>query len=239
MEMIRRDWVGFSVSLLSIAVVLGFFSAIFFEILSQGAHVVSFDFIFGAPDETGVSGGIFPVLVSTGLILCVCFAVVIPFGTITAYFLHEIFSSARGLGRLLSMALDLLSGMPSIVFGLFGMFFFGEVLGFGYSILNGGLTLALMVLPYFTRCVEDGMNLVPREYRMGAKALALSRMSAFRHVIFPSTLPSLVLGFVLGVSRALAETAALLFTSGYVLRPPESLFDSGKLVHSVHFRQKW
>jgi phosphate transport system permease protein len=207
------------------------FLLIMLEVFQQGFDVLSWNFLVTMPEDAGRSGGIWPVLLSTLLILLVCFSVVIPIGSLSAFVLnewpHPVFKS------FMDIALDLLAGMPSIVFGLFGLFFFGDVLGFGFSILSGGLTLALMVLPFYTRCVQDGYRYIPQTYYEAAKALSLPRWRVFLNVTFPCLVPSIVLGVILGVSRALAETAALLFTSGYVTRVPESLLDSGRAL-SVH-----
>ena len=123
--------------------------------------------------------------------------------------------------------------MPSIVFGLFGNVFFCQTLGLGFSILSGGLTLACMVLPIFIRSTEEGFRAVPNDYRLGAAALGLSRTATLFQLLLPAAVPGLIVGLVLGVGRALAETAALIFTSGYVDRIPESLLDSGRSL-SIH-----
>jgi phosphate transport system permease protein len=129
--------------------------------------------------------------------------------------------------------LDILAGVPSIVFGLFGNVFFCKVLGLGFSILSGGLTLACMVLPILIRSTEEGFRAVPNEYRLGAAALGFSRTTTLFKLLLPAAVPGLVVGLVLGIGRAIAETAALLFTSGYVDRMPESLLDSGRSL-SIH-----
>jgi len=126
-----------------------------------------------------------------------------------------------------------LSGVPSIVFGLFGNAFFCVALGLGFSIVSGGLTLACMVLPLVIRATEQGFRAVPDDIRRGAAALGFSRASTFTKLLLPAALPGLGVGLSLGISRALAETAALLFTSGYVDRMPASVFDSGRAL-SIH-----
>jgi phosphate transport system permease protein len=130
-------------------------------------------------------------------------------------------------------SLDVLAGVPSIVFGLFGNAFFAITLGFGYSILSGGLTLACMVLPILIRTSEQAIRAVPAEYRYAAAALGMKRATILFRVVLPVATPALAAGVVLSIGRALAETAALIFTSGYVARSPESLFDSGRSL-SVH-----
>lgn len=139
-------------------------------------------------------------------------------------------STAAPLTRL---SLDVLAGVPSIVFGLFGYAFFGVVLGLGYSIASGGLTLACMILPILIRTVEAGLGARGDDWRRAGAALGVSRATLLWHVLLPITAPAIAAGLMLGIGRATAETAALLFTSGYVDRMPSSLGDSGRAL-SVH-----
>lgn len=203
------------------------------DILWHGIGQLSWEFLTTAPKNAGREGGIAPILVSTLLILGVCMVVAIPIGVGTAVLLAEFSDSESRFGRLVRRSLDILAGVPSIVFGLFGNAFFAKVLGLGFSILSGGLTLACMVLPILIRSTEAGFRAVPDDYRLGAAALGLSRTSTIWNILLPAAIPGLVVGFVLGIGRALAETAALIFTSGYVDRMPESLFDSGRAL-SIH-----
>jgi len=203
------------------------------DILWHGIGQLSWEFLTTAPKNAGREGGIAPILVSTLLILGVCMVVAIPIGVGTAILLAEFSDSESRFGRLVRRSLDILAGVPSIVFGLFGNAFFAKLLGLGFSILSGGLTLACMVLPILIRSTEAGFRTVPREYRLGAAALGLSRTSTIWNILLPAATPGLVVGFVLGIGRAIAETAALIFTSGYVDRMPESLLDSGRAL-SIH-----
>lgn len=195
-------------------------------------EVVRPGYLTGTVDDAGRAGGIAPILASTALIVGVCMAVSLPLGLGAAVFLSEVASRSR-FGGTVRRSLDLLAGVPSIVFGLFGSAFFGQVLGMGFSILSGGLTLSLMVLPILIRTTEAGLRSVPDETRLAAAALSLSRTTTLFRVLLPRATPALAAGLVLGVGRALAETAALLFTSGYVARMPGSLLDSGRTL-SVH-----
>lgn len=203
------------------------------DIVIHGIGRISFSFIWDNPLNAGRDGRIFPMLVSTTMILCVCLLVAAPIGLGTAAFLHECSDESGRMGTLIRRSLDILAGVPSIVFGLFGYAFFAKALGMGFSILSGGLTLSCMVLPLFIRSVEEGLRSVPRENRQTASALGLSRWSTFANVILPSAAPGITVGLILSVGRALAETAALIFTSGYVDRFPGSLFDSGRSL-SIH-----
>jgi phosphate transport system permease protein len=209
------------------------FAAILGELLRHGWTAVSWRFLVEAPRDAGRAGGIGPILVSTLGLLGVTLAASIPIATATAILLAEF---ARGSGRpatAIRMSLDTLAAVPSIVFGLFGNACFSLFLGFGFSILSGGLTLACMVLPLLIRSIEQALRTVPDDYRTAAAALGIPTGAALRTILLPAAAPGIVVGLVLAVGRALAETAALLFTSGYVDRLPASVFDSGRAL-SVH-----
>ncbi len=215
------------------AAVTAVFVCIVGDLVWHGIGQVSWSFIVDLPRDAGRAGGIGPMIVSTGLILTVCLAVSVPVGLGTAVLLAEFSSDHRLFGVLVRRSLDVLAGVPSIVFGLFGSAFFCVYLRMGYSILAGGLTLACMVLPILIRSVEAGIRSVPEEYRLGAAALGLTRGRAVWHLLLPAASPGVIVGLVLGIGRAIAETAALIFTSGYVTRMPESLLDSGRSL-SIH-----
>jgi phosphate transport system permease protein len=213
--------------------VTGTFAWLLADLVWHGIGRISWTFLTTAPRNAGRDGGLGPILVSTGLILGVCLAVSLPLGVGTAALLAE-FTPVEGLfGRLVRRSLDVLAGVPSIVFGLFGNALFCQVLHMGFSILSGGLTLACMVLPILIRATEEGFRAVPSEYRLGAAALGVSRTSTLFRLLLPAAVPGLVVGLVLGLARAIAETAALIFTSGYVDRMPTSLLDSGRSL-SIH-----
>ncbi|MBD2361011.1 phosphate ABC transporter permease PstA [Anabaena minutissima FACHB-250] len=210
-----------------------FFCWILGDILWHGVGQLDWEFLTTAPRNAGREGGIAPILISTCLILGVCIAVSLPLGVGTAVLLAEFTTTESLFGRLVRRSLDVLAGVPSIVFGLFGNAFFSIKLGLGFSILSGGLTLACMVLPILIRSTEAGLRAVPADYRLGAAALGLSRTTTLGKLLLPAATPGFVVGLVLGIGRAIAETAALIFTSGYVDRMPESLLDSGRSL-SIH-----
>lgn len=213
--------------------VTGVFLWLLGDIFRHGIGQISWSFLTEAPRNAGRAGGIGPIIVSTGLILLVCMAVALPIGVGAAVLLAEFTSAENLFGRLVRRSLDVLAGVPSIVFGLFGNALFCVYLGMGFSILSGGLTLACMVLPILIRSTEEGFRSVPDEYRHAAAALGMSRTTSLIHLLLPAAAPGLVVGLVLGIGRAIAETAALIFTSGYVDRMPTSLLDSGRSL-SIH-----
>ncbi|MBE9070647.1 phosphate ABC transporter permease PstA [Leptolyngbya cf. ectocarpi LEGE 11479] len=203
------------------------------DILWHGLGQLSWMFLTAAPEDVGRAGGIGPIVISTLLLLGVCLSVSLPLGLSTAILLAEFIEPNHWFGRLVRRSLDMLAGVPSIVFGLFGNAFFSVLLGMGFSILSGGLTLACMILPILIRSIEDGLCAVPNEYRLGAASLGISRTSILMQLLLPAAMPSLVAGLILGIGRAIAETAALIYTSGYVDRMPVSLLSSGRAL-SLH-----
>ncbi|GJL67257.1 MAG: phosphate transport system permease protein PstA [Nitrospirales bacterium] len=215
----------------------GFIGCVFLwligDLIWQGTAHLSWEFLSQPPADAGRSGGINSILVSTGLILFVCMTVALPIGLGTAIFLAEWTSETHPLAQYTGRSLDVLASVPSIVFGLFGNAVFCQLLGMGFSILSGGLTLACMVLPILVRTTEQGFRALPQEYRVSAAALGLTKRATLFHLLLPAAIPALIVGFVLGLGRAIAETAALIFTSGYVSRMPESLLDSGRTL-SIH-----
>ena len=204
-----------------------------YSVVAAGVMQVDWAFLTEEPTDSGRSGGIAPIILSTVLIIAVCLLATVPLGVGTAIFLADYDTGRSKLAGAIRTALDVLGGVPSIVFGLFGNAFFCLALGMGYSILSGGLTLACMVLPIFVRVAESAIRNVADGHSRAAMALALSKWTTTFRIILPRALPGLLAALTLGLARALAETAALIFTSGYVTRYPESLNDSGRSL-SVH-----
>jgi len=217
----------------SALLVTGVFVGLLSSLIWNGAGKISWAFLTEGPRNAGRAGGIAPMIVSTLLILSVCMAVALPIGLGSAVLLSEFSPPGSLFGRAVRRSLDVLAGVPSIVFGLFGNAFFCVYLKMGFSILSGGLTLACMVLPILIRSTEEGFRSVPREYRTSAAALGMSRTATLWHLLLPAAVPGLMVGIILGIGRAVAETAVLIFTSGYVDRMPESLMDSGRSL-SIH-----
>lgn len=203
------------------------------DVLLRGAGALSWEFLWQAPQHAGRGGGIGPILVSTLMIVSIAILTASMIGLPAAIWLSEYARLSPRVGGIVRASLDMLAGTPSIVFGLFGNALFCVALGMGFSILSGGLTLAAMALPLLVRATEEGLRAVPDDYRYAAAALGVSRWNISIRVLLPAAIPGLVAGLVLGIGRALAETAALIFTSGYVDRMPESVLDSGRAM-SLH-----
>lgn len=226
----RGDAVFSGAMALAAAALMAALAWVLWDVVQQGLPQWSWSYFIDEPASAGRRGGIGPILVATLAILAVAMSVALPLGLATAVWLAE-FSTLRG--RPVRLALDALAGVPSIVFGLFGSAFFGVFLGLGYSILAGGLTLACMMLPLLVSTTEAGLSALPADWRSGAAALGMSRSSLVLQVLLPAAAPAVIAGTVLAIGRATAETAVLIFTSGYVDRMPASLLDSGRSL-AVH-----
>lgn len=210
--------------------VSGIFLWILLDLIRGGSALLSWDFLISMPRDTGRAGGIGSILVSTLLVLSIALLVALPIGWAAAVLLAEFIPTMSSFGSWVRYSLQVLAGVPSIVFGLFGYAFFSIYLGMGFSILSGGLTLACMLLPILVSTAEAGLRAVPESYRLSAAALGMSRAATLFHVLLPVAVPAWAAGLLLGIGRAAAETAALMFTSGYVDRMPESLLDSGRVL---------
>ncbi|PKG37886.1 phosphate ABC transporter permease PstA [Psychromonas sp. Urea-02u-13] len=203
------------------------------DVFIKGLAHLNWSFLTEIPKNSGREGGISSLFISNSLILIVCLAVVIPIGITTALYLNERVSPNDKVDKWIQISLDVLAGVPSIIFGLFGYVFFCQILGLGFSILSGGLSLACMVLPLFIRLCENNLKNSPASYREAAEALNISHTGFIIKVLLPSVAEGIGAAVVVVMGRALAETAVLIFTAGYALRYPNSLFDSGRSL-SIH-----
>lgn len=230
----RRVEPGVCISWLVVTMVIALFALILGELVLKGIGQLSFSFLLDAPSDVGRAGGIGPILVSTGALVAVALLAAVPLASLCALWLYlGAGRTARRSRAALERSLEVLAAVPSVVFGLFGQVLFGEVLGLGYSLLTGGLTLAVMMMPLLIGAIYETLRALPSTLYAGALALGLTPAQAARRVLLQAAWPGVLLGVLMGLGRALAETAALLFTSGYVDKMPRSLLDSGRAI-SVH-----
>ena len=184
----------------------------------KGFPQVSLSFLTNVTSVLQGTAGIAGNFVNTLYMVVMTLAVAVPFGIGAAIYLNEYARPGRVV-RLIEFTTETLAGIPSILFGLFGMVFFGTTLGLGYSILTGALTLALMVLPLITKNTQEALKAVPEAYRSGAFGMGAGKRYMIRTILLPAAMPGIVTGILLSVGRILGESAALLFTagSGYLL----------------------
>ncbi|MHB0977148.1 MAG: phosphate ABC transporter permease PstA [Candidatus Aquicultorales bacterium] len=205
-------------------VILGF-------IFTKGIGQFTPAFIFGFPRGLNAEGGIFPTIIASFYSTAVAMTVVTPIGIGAAVYLSEYATGGRVV-RLIRFGADSLASVPSIVFGLFGLALFVHFLGLGWSMLSGGLTLAVMVLPIIMRTAEEGILAVPRSYREASYALGATKWQTIRRAVVPAAMPRILTGIILGTGRAFGETAVVLFTAGVSINLPVFLSDPGRAMTS-------
>nr|WP_308625974.1 phosphate ABC transporter permease PstA [uncultured Eisenbergiella sp.] len=184
----------------------------------KGVSSISWQFLTTVPSTIKGTFGIAGNLLNTLYIVIITLLIATPVGVGSAIYLNE-YARPGKIVRTIEFTTEILSGIPSIIFGLFGMVFFGTTLGFGYSILTGALTLTLMVLPLITRNTQEALKTVPESYRSGALGMGATKWYMIRTILLPSAMPGIITGIILAVGRIVGESAALLFTagSGYLL----------------------
>lgn len=191
-------------------------------VVSKGIGNVNWDFLTSVTSARKGTVGIAGNIVNTILIVAVTMLIVIPIGVGAAIYLNE-YARQGKLVTIIEFATEVLSGIPSIIFGLFGMMFFGETFGLGYSILTGSLTLILMVLPLVIRNTQEALKTVPDGYRYGAIGLGAGKWHMIRTILIPSAMPGIITGAILAIGRIVGESAALLFTAGSAKLLPKGL----------------
>ena len=184
----------------------------------RGFSSISVEFLTTVPSTLKGTFGIAGNLLNTLYIVIITLLIATPIGVGSAIYLNE-YAKPGKIVRTIELTTEILSGIPSIIFGLFGMVFFGTTLGLGYSILTGALTLTLMVLPLITRNTQEALKTVPESYRSGALGMGATKWYMIRTILLPSAMPGIITGIILAVGRIVGESAALLFTagSGYLL----------------------
>lgn len=216
----------------SVLVTLGAMLAIVFHILEQGLVHVNWTFLTDEPRFMGKEGGIFPTIVSTIYLILLSLAIATPIGIMAAIQLTE-YTQKGPLVKIIRFATETLAGIPSIIFGLFGFAFLVLFMGFSWSLLSGGLTLAFMVLPTIVRTSEEAIKSVPLSYREGSMALGATKWQTVWKIVLPSALPGIVTGVILSIGRVVGETAAVILTAGSSLNIPTSVMDPARSM-SVH-----
>ena len=224
-------WASAFVSVAVLVVIVGY-------IFYKGFSYISFDFIFGDYSPSG-GGGIFPMIVTTILMILISLLIATPIGILAAVYLHEYARQGR-LVSIIRYATESLTGIPSIIYGLFGAVFFVAILKLGMSIIAASLTLTIIVLPVIIRTTEEALKTVPATYREGSLALGTTKLQTLLKVILPSAMPGILSGIILSIGRIVGESAAIFLTAGTVAAMPSSIFSSARTltVHSYLVTQE-
>ncbi len=206
--------------------IIGLLLIILYFIISRGIESISWEFLTAAPKEGMTEGGIMPALVGTMYLIFYSMLVAFPIGVLAGIYVNEYSANGR-IKRFIKMMTNNLAGVPSIVFGLFGMALFVNQLNFGASILAGSLTLALLSLPLIIRTTEESLKSVDDSFRNASYALGASKLYTIRKVVLPIAFPNVITGLILSIGRVSGETAPILFTAAayFLPRLPQSVMD--------------
>ena len=209
----------------AIALLVGIMGYVFVRGLPQ----ISWQFLSTVQSSLKGTFGILGNIINTIYIIVITLIIAAPIGIGSAIYLNE-YAKPGKLVRTIEFTTEILSGIPSIIFGLFGMVFFGMTLKLGYSVLTGSFTLTLMVLPLITRNTQEALKTVPDSYRSGALGIGATKWYMIRTILLPSAAPGILTGVILSIGRIVGESAALLFTAGSGFQLPKNLL--GKLFES-------
>jgi len=222
----RTQRIGFFVLRLVAIIAITPIIAILAYIVYQGAPALSWEFITGFPSDGMRSGGIWPAIVGTFFLTMLCAIVVSPLGIGAAIYLSEYAPDNRWT-QSIRIAIINLAGIPSVVYGLFGLGLFVLFFNFGISILAGSLTLAIMTLPVIITTTEEALRAVPQPFRVVSRSVGATQWQTIRRIVLPQALPGIMTGIILGLERAAGETAPILFTAAVFFLPqvPTSALD--------------
>lgn len=182
---------------------------------------------------TSDNASLMPALINTVIMTFLSLLIAVPFGIFSAIFLVEYAKRGNKFMGVIRLTTETLSGIPSIVYGLFGMLFFVNTLGWGFSLLAGAFTLAIMILPLIMRTTEEALKAVPDTFREGSFGLGAGKLRTVFRIVLPSAVPGILAGIILSVGRIVGETAALMYTAGTVAKVPSSVMGSGRTL-AVH-----
>lgn len=225
MSLNTRERIAIAALWASALLVLGSLLLIVGFLVIRGIGVIDAEFIFGMPRAGGRDGGIFPMIIGTLSIILIALVVATPIGVGGGIYLSE-YANKHPVSRMITFGAEWLAGVPSIIFGLFGFAFFVVFLGWGLSILAGGMVLACMILNETIRTTQEAIKAVPTSYRAASYALGATKWQTVSRVVLKSAAPGILTGIILGIGRAAGETAAIMLTAGSFMALPSSLFDS-------------
>ena len=216
----------------AIFVLVVLFSIVIY-LLYRGVPRINWSFLTEIPQNMGREGGIASPIVGTIVVAILAVVIAVPFGIGTAFYLAE-YTKETIVTRIIRFSAESLAGIPSIVYGLFGFIFFVMYLNLGWSVLAGGLTLAVMILPTIIRTSEEAIRAVPDSYREVSFSLGGTKWQTIRKAVFPSAIQGISNGVILGLGRCVAETAAVMLTAGGAIRMVTSIFSPTRTM-AVHF----
>lgn len=222
----RTQNIAFFLMLLATLLIVVPVGLILFVIIQKGLPAISWQFLSDIPRQGMRAGGIFPAIVGTLYLVIGAVVFALPIGLLAAIYLSE-YSKDTILNRLIKLSIVNLAGVPSVVYGLFGLALFVVFFKFGASILSGSLTLGIMILPIIITTSREALESVPEAFREVSLSLGASKWQTIRHIVLPNAIPGILTGTILGLGRAAGETAPILFTVAafYLPQLPDSIFN--------------
>jgi phosphate transport system permease protein len=217
---------GISVLIISLIITIFFLFVIVIWVAVRGAGVLNWEFLTAMPKKAMTQGGILPAILGTFYLSLGAVIFALPLGILSAIYLNE-YAGDNIIMRIIKMGINNLAGVPSIVFGLFGLAIFVKFFGFGVSILSGSLTLAIMILPVIISTTLEALKAIPDSFREAGYGVGATKWQIVRGIILPTALPGILTGTILGIGRAAGETAPILFTAAtfFSRKLPKSIFD--------------
>jgi phosphate transport system permease protein len=221
-----KEFLGINSLKLAVIISILFLFLSLFLIFSKGAKMISFTFLTQPPKDGMTKGGIFPAIIGTLYLTILSVLFAFPIGVLSSIYLVE-YAKENFLVTIIRTAIGTLAGVPSIIFGLFGLTIFVIKFGFGVSILSGSLTLGIMILPLIIKASEEAIKAVPDSFREASYALGATKRQTIIKVVIPTAIPSILTGAIMSIGRAAGETAPILFTAAtfYTRRLPKSIFN--------------
>lgn len=221
-----KEGIFFSVVRLSALVIALALGGLLFYIFYNGYQAISWEFLTEPPTDAMTKGGIMPAILGTFYLTLGAIVIALPMGIMSAIYLSE-YAKQGPVVRIIRLGVNCLAGVPSIVFGLFGLGLFVVYFKFGSSVLSGSLTLGFLILPTIIGASEEALKSVPQTFREASLALGVSKWQTIYRTVLPNALPGILTGSILGIGRAAGETAPIMFTAAafYTIKLPSSIFD--------------
>jgi phosphate transport system permease protein len=226
MDKLKKEKIFFAIFRLLAFTSLLIVLTLIFYILSKGLKVISLNFIIDYPRNSFTEGGIFPAIVGSLYLVGLAIIFAVPVGVLGGIYLSE-YTKENTLTEAIRLAIDTLSGIPSVIFGLFGLAVFCKILNLKVSLIAGGLTLSILILPTIFSATIESLKLVPKDFRDASYALGATKWQTTWEIVVKTALPNIITGVLLSIGRAIGETAPILFTGAtfYTRGLPESIFE--------------
>jgi len=224
MDKTKKEQIIFSIVKLLAYISVVFLALLVSYIFFKGFKVINLQFLTDVPRNGITEGGIYPAILGTFYLVAVSFIFAVPLGILSGIYIAE-YAPNSGFVRFLRLSVNMLSGIPSVVFGLFGLAIFVNSFHFGVSILSGGLTLGILILPTIIQATIEALKSVPYSFREASFGLGATKWQTIKHIVLPLGMPGILTGVILSVGRAAGETAPILFTA--------ATFYTGRLPHSI------